>query len=60
MARFMSLCALAAALLIVPARSDAALFEATYTGEVGGGINSPLLLQSFPRGDAALVHRDLR
>jgi hypothetical protein len=50
MFRFASACVLAAALLAVPARSEAALFTASYTGEVGGAFNGPLLLQAFPGG----------
>jgi hypothetical protein len=50
MSRFVSVCVLAAALLAVPARSEAAPFTAFYTGEVGGALNGPLLLQTFPVG----------
>jgi hypothetical protein len=39
-----------ATLLAVPARSEAALFEATYAGEVGGSLSGPLALQTFPLG----------
>jgi hypothetical protein len=50
MFRFTSRCVLAAALLAVPARSEAAPFTATYTGEVGGSLAGPLALQAFPLG----------
>ena len=49
MARYLLVC-VAAALLAAPGRSEAALFTATYTGEVGGEVNGPLLLQHFPGG----------
>ncbi len=50
MIRFLFVCAAALALLTVPARSDAALFTATYSGQVGSGDPEPLL--SFPVGTA--------
>jgi hypothetical protein len=50
MVRFTSLCVMVAALLAVPARIQASPFTAFYTGEVGGEVNGPLLLQAFPVG----------
>jgi hypothetical protein len=50
MFRFASACVLAAALLALPASSEAAPFTATYTGEVGALSDDPEPLQSFPVG----------
>lgn len=50
MSRFASISLLAAALLALPASGEAALFTATYTGEVGGSANPSLPLQTFPVG----------
>jgi hypothetical protein len=50
MIRSLFVCGVALALLAVPGRSDAALFTATYSGQVGSGDAEPLV--SFPVGTA--------
>jgi len=50
MIRYLLACGVAVALLAAPGRSDAALFTATYSGQIGSG--DPEALLSFPVGTA--------